>query len=145
MNQADASNADPVGPDHLVGLLADLESLLDREYDAIRQRDLAQLDTLTGDKQALVDDINRAAAAMEESLKDLLGDNPSPSTSGHEIRAAIARCAQANKTNGCAIESSQSFTSSLLDILRGRAPGERTYTARGRLGTTRRASAFVRV
>jgi len=143
MNRADASNAHPVGPDHLVELLGELESLLDREYDAIRQRDLAQLDALTDDKQGLVDDINRTAVAMGDTLKDLLGDNPS--TSGREIRAAITRCAQANKTNGCAIESSQSFTSSLLDILRGRTPGERTYNARGRLGTSRGASAFLRV
>jgi flagellar biosynthesis/type III secretory pathway chaperone len=145
MNRADALNLDPSRPDSLLGLLGDLESLLDREYDAIRQRDLAQLDKLTEDKQTLVDDINRTAAAMGDTLQDLLGDSPSPTTSGNEIRAAIARCAQANKTNGCAIESSQSFTSSLLDVLRGRAPSERTYTASGRLGTSRGASAFVRV
>ncbi len=145
MNRAEASNLDPARPVRLVMLLGDLESLLDREYDAIRQRDIAQLDKLTNDKQALVDDINRTAAAMGDTLRDLLGDNPSPATSGNEIRDAITRCAQANKTNGCAIESSQSFTSSLLDVLRGRAPGERTYTASGRLGTSRGASAFVRV
>jgi flagellar biosynthesis/type III secretory pathway chaperone len=145
MNQTEESSADPKRGTHLLALLGELESLLDREYDVIRTREIAQLDTLTNDKQALVDDIKRTAAAMGDGLKDLLGDDRASVTYGRAIRSAIARCAKANKTNGCAIESSQSFTSSLLDVLRGRAPGERTYTARGRLGASRSASAFVRV
>lgn len=137
------ASGDPARIDELLTHLGELDSLLEHEYCAIRERDLIELESLTKAKQNLVDNINAMTARMGEALRELMNDGSS--THGNQIRTLITRCGQANKTNGCAIESSQSFTTSLLDILRGRLPGERIYTARGRLGASRGSSAFVRV
>lgn len=110
--------------------LLELTSLLAAEYDAIRERNTDVLARIADDKQTLVARID--AAARNADISSLLAD---PDARGAEELRALMRGAQhANRVNGAAIESSQLFTSSLLDILRGRVPGERTYTARGRLG-----------
>lgn len=124
----------------LIAQLHELEVVLEHEYNAIRERDLVQVELLTKEKQGFVDNLNRTAAAMGNALDDLLTDEVS--LTAIKIRTSISACAKANKTNGCAIESSQSFTTSLLDVLRGKLPGERTYTARGRLGADAGSSAF---
>ena len=129
--------------DQLITQLGELEAVLEREYNAIRQRDIVAVESLTQEKQGFVDELNRTAAAMGEALETLLAEDSS--LTANKIRTAIAACAKANKTNGCAIESSQSFTASLLDVLLGKLPGGRTYTARGRLGTDAGSSAFGRV
>ncbi len=130
--------------DRLIARLGELESLLDREYQAIRQRDLVELDSLARDKQTHVDGINLIVANLGGTFETLFSDKSS--IAGNQLRTLITRCGQANKTNGCAIESVQSFTTALLDVLHGRIPGERTYTAYGRLGASRAtAGAFVRV
>ncbi len=129
--------------DQLIAQLGELETVLEREYNAIRERDIAAVESLTLEKQDFVDDLNRTAAAMGGALEAILADDAS--LPANKIRTAIAACAKANKTNGCAIESSQSFTTSLLDVLRGKLPGGRTYTARGRLGSDAASSAFGRV
>lgn len=134
---------DPAGTVALLEQLEELKALLEREFDAIRERNTADLATLTAAKQSLVDTISNTAAKMGDTLADHVEKNTS--ASAKNIRALITHCSKANKTNGCVIESSQSFTTSLLDVLRGRAPGERTYTARGRLGAGQNSNAFVRV
>ncbi len=121
--------------------LLELTSLLAVEYDAIRQRDTEQLTRIADDKQQLVERIN--AASLSADVRALLDD---PDTeAGRHLLALMTNAQQANRTNGAAIESSQLFTSSLLDILRGRVPGERTYTSRGRLGVQAETMTLVRV
>lgn len=144
MNGHPVSDPEPAAIDTLIVCLDDLESLLQREYEAIRARDLELLGSVTRDKQTLVDQINRTASTLGDTLAEIVAEQASRSPSGQKIRALIGRCQQANKTNGGAIESSQAFTVSLLDVLRGRVPGERTYTARGRLGASSGSSAFLR-
>ena len=129
MNEA-SRNSERTG--QLIAQLNEFEAVLEREYAAIRQRDVGQIESLTQDKQSFIEDINRTAAEMGEALNDLL--KKESSTVSKLVRGLIERCAKANRTNGCAIESSKSFTTTLLDILHGKVPGERTYTARGRLG-----------
>ncbi len=122
--------------------LLELSSLLAVEYDAIRQRDTDQLTRLALDKQQLVERIN--AASRNTDVRALLEDEQDPEA-GQHLLALMTHAQQANRTNGAAIESSQLFTSSLLDILRGRVPGERTYTSRGRLGVQAETMTLVRV
>ena len=105
--------------------LLELTSLLAVEYDDIRERDMEQL------------------AARSADVSALLTDPDAPA--GQQLHALLSRAQQANRTNGAAIESSQLFTTSLLDILRGRAPGERTYTSRGRLGAQAETMTLVRI
>ncbi len=112
--------------------LLELTSLLAAEYDAIRERDTGELARIAEAKQSLVARID--AAARSTDISALLGDPEAGGAEAEELRVLMHRAQQANRVNGAAIESSQLFTSSLLDILRGRVPGERTYTARGRLG-----------
>ncbi len=145
MNPVRAASKDHALREQLLTQLGELETLLGREYDAIRAHDLSSMGSITRAKQTLVDDINDTATAMGSALADLISGNCATSISGMEIRTLITRCQQANSTNGGAIESSQSFTTSLLDILCGRIPGERTYTAGGRLDASCGSSAFVRV
>lgn len=120
--------------------LLELTSLLEAEYDAIRERDTGELARIADAKQSLVERINAAAGAADVTT---LLDERNPA--GEHLHTLMVRCAQANRINGAAIESSQSFTTSLLDILRGRVPGERTYTSRGRLGAQIEAATLVRV
>lgn len=110
--------------------LLELTSLLAAEHDAVRERNMDELTRIADAKQTLVANIDAAARSADTSA--LLADPDAPGA--EELRALMRRAQQANRVNGAAIESSQLFTSSLLDILRGRVPGERTYTARGRLG-----------
>jgi flagellar biosynthesis/type III secretory pathway chaperone len=121
--------------------LLELTSLLAVEYDAIRERDMEQLAHIARDKQLLVESIDVAARSADVSA--LLTDPDAPA--GQQLHALLSRAQQANRTNGAAIESSQLFTTSLLDILRGRAPGERTYTSRGRLGAQAETMTLVRI
>ena len=129
----------------LIELLENLESLLGREFQAILNRERDTLTTLTDAKQGTVDDITLAMRDLDDEVRELINDRNSPT--GRRLIDLIRLCANANKTNGCAIESSQSFTVSLLDILKGRAPGERVYTSRGRLGLNERttSSGFISV
>lgn len=126
-----ATTAPGIARAELEARLLELSSLLAAEYDAIRQRDTEQLTRIAHDKQQLVERIN--AAARSADVRALL-ETDRDTEAGQHLHALMTHAQQANRTNGAAIESSQLFTSSLLDILRGRVPGERTYTARGRLG-----------
>jgi len=122
--------------------LLELKSLLETEYDAIRERDTEIIVRIADEKQTLVERINAAMLINSDALQTLI-DNPD--SAGQNILSLLADCQQANQVNGAAIESSQSFTASLLDILRGRLPGNRTYTARGRLGEQSESGTLVRV
>jgi flagellar biosynthesis/type III secretory pathway chaperone len=121
----------------LIELLTSLESVLASEFQAIHGREREKLATLTDAKQILVDDINVAMRDMHNEVQALINDKNSKD--GQHLLELIQNCARANKTNGCAIKSSQSFTVSLLDILKGRSPRERVYTSRGRLGMNERS------
>ena len=121
--------------------LLELTSLLAAEYDAIRARDTEQLTRLARDKQLLVETID--ATSRSADISALLAD-PDAHAARH-LQTLMSRVQQANRVNGAAIDSCQVFTISLLDILRGRVPGERTYTSRGRLGAEAETMTLVRI
>lgn len=128
----------------LRALLEDFDRVLASEYEALRRRDTAALEDAVQLKQQLVSSIAALsqecpvpARDAELSLED--------SQEWAQIRALLARCALANRTNGAAIDASRNFVTSLLDLVTGRRPGERVYDARGRLGDNGRSRAWERV
>ena len=145
MTDPRAAAANSRDAERLITQLRELDRLLGEEYAAIRKRDTGQLEALTQEKEALVIEIDNTVARMGDGLNALIGKSARPSPAGITVRKLIASCQRANKTNGGALETSQSFTNSLLDLLRGQTPGQRTYTADGRLGAGSSSSAVVRI
>ncbi|MFT4561035.1 MAG: flagellar biosynthesis/type III secretory pathway chaperone [Gammaproteobacteria bacterium] len=131
--------------DHTIERLKRLESLLEKEFAALKNREREKIHVLSEAKQTLVDEINASFNQHGDVIEQCINDKAS--SKGRELQELIRVCAKSNKTNGCAIESSQTFTTALLDVLRGRIPGERTYTASGRLGIADRpeSSGFISV
>ena len=128
----------------LRALLEDFDRVLTSEYDALRTRDVDALEEAAASKQQLVGTLATlgrqcppppadAALSVEESAE------------WAQIRALLARCALANRTNGAAIDASRNFVTSLLDLFCGRRPGERVYDASGRMGDASRSRAWDRV
>lgn len=113
--------------------LRELGELLAAEFEAIRSRDADAITGFATTKQALVGQIDVSVASLGSSL-DALIDDPQAFSNGLEIIELMRQCKNANRVNGAAIESSQTFAGALLDIMRGRTPGDAIYTANGRLG-----------
>ncbi len=114
----------------LEALLTRFEDALAREYDALRTRDAVALDDAIAAKTTLAQSLEQTARRA-----GLSGDHdPVPQTPAWDaIRERLQRCQQANRRNGAAIDASRGFVNSMIDILSGSGPSERTYDARGRL------------
>ena len=115
----------------LHALLKDFDTVLAREYEALRHRDPERLQTAVQEKQRLASDIEALAPLLDAS--SAVQNENSEQTEWAAIRDLLGRCALANRTNGAAIEASRCFVTSMLDLLSGQRAGERTYTAAGRL------------
>ena len=128
----------------LRALLVDFDRVLSGEYEALRQRDTDGLEAAVVEKQQLVSAISVASSqcTLPPADAELA---PEESEEWAQIRALLARCALANRTNGAAIDASRNFVTSLLDLICGHQPGERLYNARGRVGDTGRSRAWDRV
>jgi flagellar biosynthesis/type III secretory pathway chaperone len=111
-------------------LLTQFDAVLATEYEALRHRDSEGLEQLIATKQRLADELD----GYSEHLRHWQATTSADDEQWVAIRNLLARCALANRTNGAAIKASQNFVTSMLDLLTGRRVGERTYTARGRLG-----------
>ncbi len=136
--------ANDVARAHLRALLMDFDRVLAGEYEALRQRDTGGLEAAVLEKQLLVNAIS--AASTQCNLPSAGADlAPEASEDWAQIRALLARCALANRTNGAAIDASRNFVTSLLDLICGHQPGERLYNARGRVGDNGRSRAWDRV
>lgn len=128
----------------LRALLEDFDRVLSQEYEALRRRDTAALEDAVQTKQQLMTTLGQ----LEQQCPLPAADArlaPEETAEWAQIRALLARCALANRTNGAAIDASRNFVTSLLDLLTGRRPGERVYDARGRLGDGGRSRAWERV
>ncbi|MGE3390489.1 MAG: flagellar export chaperone FlgN [Gammaproteobacteria bacterium] len=138
--------SDPMGdaqPRHqLHALLKDFDAALASEYEAVRQRDTARLEAAVAEKLRLAGDLERLTPQVQPPTT--AGD-PREREQWAQIQALLGRCALANRTNGAAIDASRSFMTSMLDLLSGRRPNERTYTAAGRLSRETAAVRFERV
>jgi|LNFM01.1.fsa_nt_gb flagellar biosynthesis/type III secretory pathway chaperone len=129
---------------HLRALLEDFDRVLAGEYEALRQRDNDSLEEAVVAKQQLVEAISTASRQCELPAASA-GLNPEESEEWAQIRALLARCALANRTNGAAIDASRHFVNTLLDLLCGQTPGKGLYNARGRVGDAGRTRDWERV
>jgi flagellar biosynthesis/type III secretory pathway chaperone len=117
----------------LHALLQNFDAALAAENDALRRRDPEGLRLTVEAKQRLAGDLEQLAPHVkapdgsDAEARDLAQWN--------EIQHLLSRCALVNRTNGAAIEASRAFVNSLLDLMIGRRPVERTYTASGRMET----------
>ncbi|MGH8597627.1 MAG: flagellar export chaperone FlgN, partial [Gammaproteobacteria bacterium] len=116
------TNAAPA-PYRLRALLSEFDAVLAAEYEALRERDSERLDDLVEAKHRLTDELEHFAPAVRE-----LRTQNQEHDDWRLVRDLLARCALANRTNGAAIDASRCFVTSMLDLLTGRHPGERTYT-----------------
>ena len=119
-------------PRRLRALLANFDVALSAEYEALRQRDPDGLQAAISTKQRLANEFDALTPQLTPPAVDT--HDPALLEEWDTIRALLARCALANRTNGAAIDASRCFVTSMLDILTGRNARERTYTAQGRLG-----------
>ena len=120
-----------------------LQALLAEEYEAIRSRKAERIESIAQSKHALVGELNRLAQAASAHISQVLGDTTN--SDGATVRELLNDCELANRRNGQAIETSQSFTRNLLDIFRGRRPGQGTYTADGKPGDTNDGGTLFRI
>lgn len=128
----------------LRALLEDFDRALASEYEALRRRDTTSLEDAVQTKQRLVASLGALSAQCPPPAQDA-EMSPEETAEWAQIRALLARCALANRTNGAAIDANRNFVTSLLDLLTGHRPGERVYDARGRLGDSGRSRAWERV
>jgi flagellar biosynthesis/type III secretory pathway chaperone len=125
--------------ERLTELLRDLQNLLRAEYDALRGRDIDELEAVTQRKSAVLTEIETLSGAVTETAR------PGDDAGWDEIRQILNGCREANLSNGGAIESNRAFVSSLIDVLRGESPRERIYNDSGRLGGVSTSTAMAKV
>ena len=140
---SDAAAVNEGHPRHrLHALLRDFDAALASEYEAVRQRDAVRLESAVAEKLRLAGDLERLTPQVQPPAAE---SDPRDREQWSQIQALLGRCALANRTNGAAIDASRCFMTSMLDLLSGRRPNERTYTAAGRLSRESAAVRFERV
>lgn len=144
MNPVSEAGAGNEGhPRHrLHALLRDFDAVLASEYEAVRQRDAVKLESAVAEKLRLAGDLERLTPQVQPPAD---GSDPRDREQWSQIQTLLGRCALANRTNGAAIDASRCFITSMLDLLSGRRPNERTYTAAGRLSRESAAVRYERV
>lgn len=132
-----------------IGSAEQLLELVDEEYQALGERDLARLQSILEQKQPLLAQLDQHGRARSQLLLSLqlsadraglqaLAERSSQGAEllerGDQLHRLLERCQAANLRNGRLIRSSQASTSSMLGILRG-AETPSLYDSRG--GTAR--------
>ncbi|MFZ3206761.1 MAG: flagellar export chaperone FlgN [Pseudomonas sp.] len=117
-----------------IGSAEQLLVLIDDEFQALGERDLARLQSILEKKQPLLAQLDQHAQARSQLLLGLqlsadraglqaLAERSSQGTAllerGDQLHRLLERCQAANLRNGRLIRSSQASTSSMLGILRG--------------------------
>jgi flagella synthesis protein FlgN len=117
-----------------IGSAEQLLELIDDEFQALGERDLARLQSILENKQPLLAQLDQHARARSQLLLGLqlsadraglqaLAERSSQGTAllerGDQLHRLLERCQAANLRNGRLIRSSQASTSSMLGILRG--------------------------
>lgn len=124
----------------LLALLVQFNDLLSEEYEALLSRHAETLEACVARKQTLTAQIENAARACDFAARERETDEEAR-REWARIETLLAECALANRKNGAAVQSSRNLVGALLDIVRGKVPGERLYDARGRAGTSGYAAA----
>jgi flagella synthesis protein FlgN len=117
-----------------IGSAEQLLELVDEEYQALGERDLARLQSILKKKQPLLAQLDQHGRARSQLLLSLqlsadraglqaFAERSSQGAEllerGDQLQALLERCQAANLRNGRLIRSSQASTSSMLGILRG--------------------------
>ena len=114
-------------------LLADLEQTLGEERSALAEREVAALQAILDRKQALLDDL-QAVSGRAQPERMARTDLPADELNDWQaIRDGLARCEQANQTNGAAVALGKQVADRLFNLLTGRSGATNVYDARGRL------------
>lgn len=130
--------------DELVSL-QELHQLLDQEYQALRQRDVAALERLAGEKQSSAERLRQLGIARDEFLRNqgfsadhtgllacIAADaNPEAQANLQKLLEEFAQAAEQarnqNEINGAVIATSRGHVEQLLAIISGREPLEFLY------------------
>lgn len=118
----------------LLALLVQFNGLLIEEYEALLGRRAEALEACVARKQGLTAAIETAARACDFTARERETDAEAR-REWARIETLLTECALANRKNGAAVQSSRNVVGALLDIVRGKVPGERLYDARGRAGS----------
>ena len=114
-------------------LLVALEQALAEEHAALARRDASALEASLSRKEALLEHL-QTATLQAQPERAALADLPSAErTDWQAIGERLARCAQANQTNGAAVAMGRQTVDQLLNLMTGRNGTSNVYDARGRL------------
>ena len=119
----------------LLALLVDFNRLLLEEYTALLERKAEAIEACAARKQQLTAAIEDAAKGCDFAARARDTD-ASARQQWAQIETLLNECALANRKNGAAVQSSRNLVGALLDIVKGKVPGERLYNARGRAGAS---------
>jgi flagellar biosynthesis/type III secretory pathway chaperone len=119
--------------------LADLERALDDEYIALNARDLERLGQITSSKESLLADIEERFQALSGFLGTASNADANPEALAeaqslkHALKQRAEICSRKNSINGSIIELKRQYGQTLLQIIRGGAPGVTTYGPRAQV------------
>lgn len=119
--------------------LADLEQALDDEYAALNARDLERLGQITSSKEILLADIEVKFQALSGFLATASNSDANPDELAaaqslkHALKQRAEICSRKNSINGSIIELKRQYGQTLLQIIRGGAPGVMTYGPRAQV------------
>ena len=119
----------------LRALLAELEQVLAAESAALGQRAQQALQTAIDRKQRLLEEVQHATSSAQPERMTRADVAPDEQADWLAIRDSLARCAQANQTNGAAVALGRRSVDQLLNLMTGRSGASNVYDARGRVRT----------
>ncbi|CAD5108562.1 flagella synthesis protein FlgN [Zestomonas carbonaria] len=123
-----------------------LLELIEAEFQALGERDLARLESLLGEKQPLLAQLaqhgnqrNQIMASLQlgadraglETLASRSAQGAELLARGDELSALLEECQAANLRNGRVVRTSQASVRSVLGILRGGSDTPGLYDSRG--------------
>ena len=117
----------------LRALLEGLEQALAAESAALAQRESEALQAALTRKQSLLDSLQASAGRAQPERMSRPDLPPEEQTDWQAIRESLARCEQANQTNGAAVALGKQVVDRLFNLLTGRSGTTNVYDARGRL------------
>ena len=131
---------------HLNAMLESLSQLLNDEYGAIKAGDIENLELLLEQKDELLKNIEGISKRVEPSLAvlqnvDDQNDDDLPEYVQQTIENLVS-CQTQNRINGSSIEANRRFSDSLLTVLTGREPEQKTYASNGTCADTHSAFAI---
>lgn len=121
----------PEGLDELeqrqLQVTAELDRQLAAEQQALREHRPEALEPLAAEKARLAAELE----GLEQQRRALLARTGTSAALPPPLAAALDRCAEQNRINGMLIAAGRRRTQMALEVLRGGAPGEQIYDARG--------------